>query len=317
MGDKDYSFDDLIWEAVRRNQDYRTIYDNIRASEEALDDFEAGWDEKWADYSWSRWHLKKTFDYNLTVDDIKRKIKSGEMKDTDHPYFNYIALGREYVNYEKLPKSVYLNCIQAAFMDITEEEKKELLFWACEFFLRNNNRVIVSLDPFENEASVVGKIKIIMKDVSKRRKKELSLKIRSLKKDTHEKGNYEKKCQYYISKIYKPKIQDLIGILKKYDEIYSRVISKTHVESEASFHWECGTFVLPKKFKFKEILTTSEIEAEKRSHDDYLKSKKNNDYITMSMISDNAIKTLAINYQRAYKRATELIRSAPDRMYFY
>jgi len=308
MAPKPYNNNDLIWEAVRRNQDYQRYYKSMNNKKSN------GWDSRLL----LRWGMKRLFDYHVSIEEINKKIQQKKLRKEEHPFYNYFESKSENVQLEKFPAITYLDAKRIKNGKKSKETEKILVDWANELYLKNLERIIISIDPFEKESSVLTKIKDIKRDVVKSSKKQLESILNGDKRKRKKIRGYYRECHLYHSIIHKPKISKYIQILEKYDDIYSKVIKKAISSGDKYFcRILCGALHLPKNFDFGTIVDDNEVEEQKTKTKGYDEAVEKKDGKLMTEVSFRAKQAVEKYYERSYNKAAEMIRSAPERIYFH
>ncbi len=228
----DYKYDkaDILWEATRRNEEYKKHYQNV------LNEFPVNKIAQWVrdcQPGNERWNIQILIDPAITIDEIKKDIDSGKNPEEAHPYYHFL---KQYpVIQHKIPKMdfsskkagvVNLDTIYVAPKDI------KLMI---QFSNLIKNRVVVSFDPKANDA-------LIKKEIKKIRKK-------ILKQDKERIKESQKKQK---GKFYYPRdIDKYVGWLQKYDEIIDH-FEKGNKSDQLTI--QNGSFILPEGFNFTDVV---------------------------------------------------------------
>ncbi len=162
-----YSREDLLWEATRRNEDYKKYFAD-RQKENSVDLeplFTATGNDKWK-------MDKEVLDPSIDIDLIKKKISDGEDPLTTHPF---------YFLYNRITDSAFIHEIPRISTrsfkrdkKVTGEKKFKAVFTIDEgvklrkFLLKSRGRIIISIDPCQDQEDVIEHIKKILPDERKR-----------------------------------------------------------------------------------------------------------------------------------------------------
>lgn len=278
-----YRREDLIWEAVRRNENFKS--DFIKLQEQIKDSavdpsdkdgFETDFMEKWS------LDLVPD-DYDLPVEEILDLIKQGKKRYLIHPYADYfdsagpvaklydlsglslkIIKVRDDNSNHKIVSEKYRSIV------IGSNKKKRIL---GHLLKKSDNRLIVSIDPTAPKEEIGDVLLNIKKDV--RRKYKDNLQTNNIK-----------------TKLYNPdKISKYIGRLKKYDEMVE-VFKKVNGNNKLDI--KNGVIVKPKSFSFTMMANFS--------------SDSNIDEVQKYKDRSSESRSYAL----AYNEAVNLISNAPN-----
>jgi hypothetical protein len=83
-----YQREDLVWEAVRRNELYKKDYYQL-LSKKYLDREIPKWGKLYFFGEYLHWKMLWLFNPMIDIDEIKVAIASGELKEKDHPYHHF------------------------------------------------------------------------------------------------------------------------------------------------------------------------------------------------------------------------------------
>ncbi|MBW2609185.1 MAG: hypothetical protein JRC68_02445 [Deltaproteobacteria bacterium] len=222
-----YDKEDLIWEATRRNEIYKTLYNgtvNEKVKQNILREL---------------FRLNFLVDPTITVDTIKEKVASGAEPREIHPYNDFFKRIENPVIHHVVPYVLYYQSILQASGENRQDKADEntlpitqFEIWLDIFLKESQGRILVSIDPSASDKSIWDAIK-------KLKRKEV--------KDI--KAFYEQ--QPSLPKSYRPRdIDKYIGWLKKYDETLKEIDSTNSEKTKIE-----GTIrALPEGFSFTSMV---------------------------------------------------------------
>jgi len=301
MPDVKYTKGDLLWEATRRNQDYKNEYDllslkyreshniyNIysmllqdqRPSAADLSDQRFMWPtDRWAiavwpaqkeediKYSPSKYFsftgLIKLMNPSIDIYKIKKKISSGVPASDVHPY-SYVD------DFEQMrPLNYYHRIKQESFWFLFSKHKIGEANNICinENILGNN--LLVIIPPYASDDSIKKAVLEARKMVVKGIKDELT--------------SLNKKIERVFNPLF---IKEYIGWLEKYDEIVARYIKLRGVES---LTYDKGAVIIKDSPLFTDIVLDIYYDPQETTYEKHRK-----------------------NYDQAYKGAVQLIQNTPN-----
>ena len=238
MPDMKYTKEDLMWEATRRNQDYKNDYasmlEEFRNVDANLNNSQL-WRKK------KKWELllskvtEKTsmgnrvqficwLDPSVVIDDIKREIKSGTPDISIHPYaYTKVKPNAYYHHANEINKNN--NFVELQFDDE---------IYICIKKLHVGNKFLFLIDPTSTDDSIMGAVQEAKGKVLKSIKNQ----IEPLK----QKGE----------KPFSPvKIDKYIGWLKKYDELVENLTAE---RGSDKLTYKDGAVIIPKGVSFKGLI---------------------------------------------------------------
>lgn len=233
-----YTRADLLWEATRRNEDYKSDYISVLGKyRNDLKDYGSITELPYV--SFKRWGIVmvkesetrlKIFgwlDPEIDVNEINKKISSGVNPLSVHPYAYLHELSITNPN-------MYYHLMQKSPGQHFSEQKIDDDIYVCIKKDLVRNRFLALIDPLSEDAFILKSIKQIKKKILKEMKRE----INSLKK----KGEM----------VFFPRdVGDYIGWLKKYDSITDHARKQ---RGEAAITIKKGAVIIPDDFRFQDLV---------------------------------------------------------------
>jgi len=226
-----YAKEDLLWEATRRNEEFKEYYYKlIRRQNGKID----RWKRLWDIPNNYRWKIPGAIDPSISVDEIKEKIDSGADRSDVHPYFKYFRDEKKSVIHHITPGLGAIRNTGSSFIQHSDKVKIDtpLYKWMHNFIVTTKDRIVISISPLAN-------YDIIEKEIKKIRKRAL----KNIKKDIED----QKKNKAY----YPRDVGKYIGWLRKYDEIVDYLKEKKGADNLTI---EDGVVMLPDNFSFVHIV---------------------------------------------------------------
>lgn len=236
-----YTKADLIWEATRRNEVYKTDY--LSMLEKYRNEFKINdcASIRYLPYVPSvRWNiliLKEDsnkvrvygwLDPSVDVDTIKRELKTGVSPFSIHPYAHIEKLNKTNPNiyYHHLDRRSELACFS--------EHKIDDKIHVCVNADFIGNKFLLLIDPLSEDKTIIKSVKDVKQKVLKRIKREADL---------------LRKNQHII--LYPRDIENYIVWLKKYDQIID-YLKKTKINDKLTI--KNGAVIVPNGFRFVELV---------------------------------------------------------------
>jgi hypothetical protein len=227
-----YTKADLLWEATRRNENYKKFYFEVAKSSQSKKDI---WNKFWHPGNY-QWKVDGLLDPSISSDEINTQIIKGALRNDFHPY--YYILSKSKVNQHIPPKWLLILDAQLT-CNPNNDDLAELLNWLRLKVFNDSNRILISFDIFENDEVIFGEIKKI--------KRNYRVKVRD---DTVSNKTIEKR-------LYNPqKINHYLEWIKKYDE----VIDYFKKLPDAKFSIEKGATILNQKINFNIVAPIGSLE---------------------------------------------------------
>lgn len=228
-----YKKEDLLWEATRRNEEYKAYY--YKLIEKQSDEVDK-WKRIWNPYNNYKWKIPGAIDPSIDVDEIKEKINSGADPLEVHPYFRFFRDEKKAVIHHTTPELGAIRNTRPLSIHHSDKVKIDapLYKWVHDFIVTTKNRIVISINPLATDKTIKKEIKKI-KDRA----------LRNIKKETEDlKKNKER--------VYLPRnIGQYIGWLRKYDEIVDYIKEKKGVDNLTI---KDGIVMLPDNFSFLHIV---------------------------------------------------------------
>jgi hypothetical protein len=295
-GDKNkinYTKEDLVWESVRRNENYKKYYSR--------------WQEHYSDKISSRYHgldaypidnywkLSKLYNPEINIDEIKKQIENGEKPSDVHPYYNLFNRSETMpVIFHGVPGSKYHKDNNRSRYDFFDSSVDRKIICINKSVIVN--RVVISIDPLTSNTELFDEIKKIktnaleaQEDYSSDKNKRLEIANEESKKEGESSPSWRNR--HVDFKCYTRDIHSYFGWLKIYDEVtnYCRIQKMKYPTSlEFNLIEDDGVFTVTSAYSFQHMVP-DEIEQGTKEH-------------------DYARRTLTSQYESAVK----LIKSAPN-----
>lgn len=279
---KSYKQEDLVWEAVRRNENYRSYYS--KSLKNNLDKRSSKFEglEIWPIDNY--WKLSKLYDPEINIDDIKKQIEQGAKPSDVHPYYKLFNRSEtKQVIFHGVPGSKYYDFKSKTHHDFFESsnDKNSLFIKKSEII----DRVVISIDPSTSNNILFDDIKKIKANALKESDNYNSDKDERLA-IMEEEGESDtcRRNRHIDFKCYTRDISIFIGLLKKYDELINYCTEKGK-ENPTALEFELikkdGVFNVTSNFSFKHMASNED---------------------------DNERRT----WQSQYEKALKVIKSAPN-----
>jgi hypothetical protein len=244
MPDNEYTKADLLWEATRRNQEYKNDYASALEVYRNKHKLDADTNITYLPtVSSNRWniHMKRIteaetetriqvlgwLDPCIDIDEIKREISSGVPALSVHPYeyANELTRTKPDIYYHQIKRDKDSYFIECQIDNVT---------YICINKIYVRNKFLFLIEPTSKDESILSAVQETKKKVLKCIKDETD----SLKK----RG---------VIIFYPRDIEKYIGWLKKYDEIVDHLIKYKGVDS---LTYEKGAVIVPDKFSFSDVV---------------------------------------------------------------
>jgi hypothetical protein len=227
---------DLLWEATRRNEDYKSLYFEVVGK-----DVQDIWKRIWHPWNYN-WKMDGLLHPDITIDDIKTKIELGCKVELIHPYY-YIL--KPIVQYEDL------NSLRKDLLDMEVSIKIDDYRYRCyinsiiDRYIGDSSRLLFSIDLMGDDLKITKRIKSLKKKFRK---------------------NYKLICSNNAERLFNPiKIDSYIMWLRKYDKIVQYLDGQY---GRDNLIIDSGAIVIPEKFSFNEVVpgdTKKNFETERKA----------------------------------------------------
>jgi hypothetical protein len=246
-----YEREDLVWEAVRRNEEYKEFYRT------AKEDYPDGKDEnkKFNKNSKNRWfiYMKNALSPDITAKKLRQKIIDGADPATVHPYhfmFNSVCMHSRIIpkdwqdwSAEEADDNMYL---------VDEDSANKLL----KIIRQSKKYIPVWIAPWADEKEI---------------KEEVTKILRPLKEIY--KQEYDKMVRRKLIVSCNPKsIDKSIKLLERYDEIIDKFKTPEMVEQYGELEKKDGYYIIPELNSKQEKEEIISMPQEKVYMDSYKKS---------------------------------------------
>ncbi len=230
-----YNREDLIWEAVRRNEvfkiDLKNYHENVTPDENSsrLNKHDIFMRDKWTiGFAPS--------DCNVSVDEIKEAINNGEDPHFVHPYTWIFGYVNEAVIFHNLSKIELVHMEEVSRYVVIGPHRGKL----NKFLHNTKERIVVSIEPSASDKEIMKEIQKIKKKYCKHQKEE----TKNIK-----------------AKLYNPlKIERYIGWLRLYDSFVEEIKKRT---DEDKIEIEKGAIIKPKDIPYHELIDYDQAEVER------------------------------------------------------
>lgn len=292
MTEMKYSKEDLLWEAVRRNEKYKKYFNSFN---KCFPD--ENYNRFYGLKVWpilDHWKLLRLYDPSIDIDQIKAEIKKDPI--VDHPY-NHLFKKSEPVLYHGVPGSKYYNQKSGSRYDFEDQDDKSV----C---IKKNiimNRLVISIDPMAPNSELLKLIKEVksralhVKDIYELATQERLNKIT----DKYALGRYAIANSPYNS----AKINSYMGWLKKYDQVINYCRTKSaEVPNSKKYRLRNhdGVITITANFNFKEM------------YDENKEENVNKDVDKKEQAEDEKIDDARRTWLYWYREAVKLIMLAPN-----
>jgi hypothetical protein len=277
-----YQREDLIWEAVRRNELYKADYRRLLKKESNKKKEISKWERLPRGLRYSLcWEMDGLLDPEITIDEIKEVIASEErLRSVVHPYY-YLYKKKPPVIQFKVKTSIYVpeEIIYGHEFSILKSDPSAFVI-PKRFLI---DKIIIAIDPEAGDSRIIGEIKKIKQKALTQLEEELQKAIESKSPREINYDNDDDKSQITKRTYYARELDSYIGWLKKYDQIITEYIRKN--TAKGLILNDQGALELPKKCYFPDFVLTDK---------------------------DKKYATIVKAWERAYDEAIILIQSATD-----
>ena len=260
-----YEKEDLIWEAVRRKEFYKTCFAMEFDKDKSKNEF-----------------LRKRIlcgicrvnfplDPSTKIDDIKKKIASGANPADVHPFYGYLEKWQKPAIHHVIPEFAYAGWhrLKDHESEKIQDRFDEYLQWSNELFRNIEDRIIISIDPLASDMAIADEIKKIKSEALKNAKAVSKAKIMN-KQNVDDSDEDD---DIFPEKTYMPRgIGNYIGWLEKYDQILEKAKES---KGEKNLISDGLVVRVPKDFSFNEMVSNDageKYESEKRAYTDAYKN---------------------------------------------
>ena len=261
-----YEKEDLVWEATRRSETYKSIYNKQFDEEFAKNS--STYNRKLS----SLLELNFLLDPSTKIDDIKKKIKLGANPAKVHPCYGFFETWPKPAIHHVIPEFTRSGWER---MRATESEESQVrlnkyLKWSDEFFDETDGRIIISIDPMAKNEDILDEVKKIKNEAIENRR--VALKAQLMTKQNVEES--DENDGRYPEKTYMPRdIGKYIGWLEKYDQIVEKI---TEIEGEENLVKDGFVVKIPEDFSFEKMVANdcpgNKFEGQKRAYRDAYKN---------------------------------------------
>jgi hypothetical protein len=238
----EYEKEDLVWEATRRSELYKTIYNEEFAKNSSS-------------YRLMVCHrILRTnllLDPSIKIDEIKKKIKLGADPADVHPYHGYFETRQKPAIRHAIPGVPFdgWERVRATEPEKSQDRFDKYLKLNEEFFYDTCTRVIISIDPLARDEDIFNEIKKIKNDVLENRRTASVVQLMN----TQNVDGSDDDDDILPKKTYAPgKIASYIGWLEKYDQIVEKI---KEIEGEENLVKYEGIVKIPKGFSFSRMVS--------------------------------------------------------------
>ena len=268
----EYEKEDLVWEATRRSEFYKTAY-SMQFDENILKN-----SSTFSSVIRRIFQINFPLNPSIKIDDIKKRIKLGEDPADVHPYHGYFETRQKPAIRHVIP-GVPIDGwerVRATESEESQDRFDKYLKLNEEFFYDTYNRVIISIDPLARDEDIFNEIKKIKNDVLENRRTASVVQLMN----TQNVDGSDDDDDILPKKTYAPdKIASYIGWLEKYDQIVKKI---TEIEGEENLVKDGFVVKIPKGFSFSRMVS----DCPQEKHEGQRKA-----------------------YQKAYKDSVEIIKN--------
>ena len=151
-----YRKEDLVWEAVRRNEAYKAAFRLTLEKDNSIVS---------STFKGAMCLIFETnilLDPSIKIDDIEEKITSGKNPFDVHPYYDYFKSGTKPALHHIMPAEIYRH--RWDLLEDSSSEKVEAMFDKYlklnnRLFQETENRIIISIDPLASDNAISQEIK--------------------------------------------------------------------------------------------------------------------------------------------------------------
>jgi len=234
----DFTKEDLMWETLRRNENYKTFYREVVKGKSGKDNIFKHQSEHHFLID-PHFKLLKLFDPSIDVLKIKKQIVNGADRRHVHPY-DHLTKKRHPVIQHRIPEAKSLSFIPSENDFYKEEDNKDFIFIKRSVL---KDRLVVSIDILAREEKIIKDIKIM---------REVALKMHRKNVTKDDADNKIFRGETSLGFICYPRdINKYINWLEKYDEIISYCRNK-----KIPMDIEKGALIVSRdQYSFKSMLT--------------------------------------------------------------
>lgn len=230
MIDASYGKADLLWEATRRNEEYKSLYNQVIGQ---MDDAESKLKRVWHPGTY-RWKIHGLLNPSISIDEIRARIKGGADPNETHPYYYLFESERQGIIWHQVP-DIEPGCLNDSTSHSAETETNSSdCIWYQNLRTITQERILVSINPMTSDRVIFEEIKKLKKG------------SRHILKDELNELKAKGKRTYYPRDIDK-----YIGWLKKYTEIVDYLGKKFGADRLSASN---GVITLPDGFSFFEMV---------------------------------------------------------------
>jgi len=165
-----YQREDLIWEAVRRNELYKKDYYQL-LSKKYGDREMPRWEKLYFFGEYLHWKMLWLFNPMIDIDELKVAIASKKLKEKDHPYHHFYQQKRYPVIQFEVPDSMFNLKKRIPKHYFFEDNNDRSIVFIKKNVLKD--RLILSIDPMADNTQIVNDIIKIKKIASEKIKEKL------------------------------------------------------------------------------------------------------------------------------------------------
>lgn len=291
--EESYKKEDLVWEAVRRNEYYKSYYSESLKNN--LDKRSSKYEglEKWPIDNY--WKLSKLYDPEIHIDEIKKQIKEGANPLDIHPYYDLFNQSEtKQVIFHGVfgTKYYYKNKTKPRDFFESSNDKNVLCIKKSEII----DMVTISIDPLVSNKILFEEIKKIKANALKESHNynvDKNIRLAIMDKEDIKEGECSttRRNRHIDFKCYTRDIPEFMGLLKKYDELINYCMKKGKEN--------------PTALEFKLIKKDGALAVTSNFTFQHMVAKK---YAYGSKAYNNQRRI----WQSQYEKALELIKSAPN-----
>jgi len=228
-----YNKEDLLWEATRRNEEYKASYHQLRIDQPDTID---KWKRLWHPYVNYRWRITGAIDPSISAKEIQERVDFGAKLSEVHPYYKVFQDERRPVVHHKIPDILYHvseGASKSSFKLDYAKIEQPMYRWLKELLAQAKNRIIITINPLVKEKEIIKEVKMIRDESLKTIKAEI---------ENSESGDRN----------YHPRnIGKYIGWLNKYDKVVNQLKEKLEGKSLTI---DKSVVRIPDNFSFTELV---------------------------------------------------------------
>ena len=156
-----YNKEDLLWEATRRNEDYKASYHQLRIDQPDTID---KWKRLWHPSVNYRWRIAGAIDPLISAKEIKEKVDLGAKLSEVHPYYKVFQDERRPVVHHKIPDILYHaseGASKSSFKLDYAKIERPMYRWLKKLLAQAKNRMVLTINPLAKENEIIKEIKKI------------------------------------------------------------------------------------------------------------------------------------------------------------